>query len=77
MRISSAKKTLKEHVNIKKRKGNGNNASALRKLVNRWPAIGGDYTIECESINSPQSQFYADEHHEYLNGEGTKKICFR
>jgi hypothetical protein len=47
------KKLLKTHLNIKKLNGNGNNASGQRRLVNRWPAIGGDYT-ESESINSPE-----------------------
>ncbi len=31
------------NLNIKKLNGNGNNASAQRRVVNRWPAIEGDY----------------------------------
>jgi hypothetical protein len=54
MCINPTKKLLKTHLNIKKLNGNGNNVSGRRRLVNRWPAIGGDYTVESESKNSPE-----------------------
>jgi hypothetical protein len=76
MRISSAKKNVKKNMLIIR-----NEKETEIMLPHRGKlSTGGqllEETLESESINSPQSQFYADEHHEYLNGERTKKICFR